>query len=200
MAISSYTALLGSVQTFLYNAGTINASAADVFTYAESILNMKLRCREMETTTDLSPTSGVFTLPTDYAWWKEVVELNTQRQPLIYIAKEKADKLYPTRPSGVPFHFSITGTSLRAYPTTSNDIELTYYQRLDLATDVTNWLLSRYPIVYLTACQMVAADLIKDQAEEAKAATKLQTFVEMLNDQDSANEWAHATMQLEQYI
>lgn len=199
MAISNYGELKTAVQTFLMGATPVSSSAEDIVLLAQSLFNTRLRCREMLTRTDLSPTSGEFTLPTDYLGYKRVVEKRTVRNPLDYISLEKADERYYDRPSGEGCYFTILGTTIRVYPTITNDIELTYYQRFSSfsAESDTDWLLTRYPHIYLCACQFVAADLIKDDAEYAKHSRSLATYVEMLNGQDDQNDFQSAEYQFE---
>lgn len=190
MAITNYGELKTKIADYMFDAGPIDTEAADIVTFAQGILNSRLRCREMVTTTDLSPTAGVFTLPTDYAMWRMVVEKASQRRPLEFLALEEAEEIFPDRPSGLGQYFTLYGSSLRVFPTISNDIELTYYQRLSaFANDAaTDWLLDRYPHIYLCAGQMVAAEFLKDDAEYAKHAQSLQTYIDMLHGQDDLAE------------
>ena len=202
MSLSTYGQLKTAIQNWQYNAGTLTAEAADLVTLAQGYINRRLRCRQMVTTTDLSPTSGVFTIPSNYLQVRSVVELDTYRRPLQYIAPEKADAFYPYRESGEGRHFTIVGSSLRVYPTVTNDIELTYYAALAAFTDDadTDWLLTRFPNLYLNAGQMYAAEFLKDDAEVSKQAVIVDQYIGMLNAEDDGAEWATGAYQAEGYV
>ena len=194
MAVGTYAELKATVKKWLMNNDAVDTSAEEIVILAQSYLNTVLRCREMVTTTDLTPSSGECTLPTDYAAFKRVVELNSFRNPLDYISPEASDICYPYRESGTPSDFTIWGDTLRAFPTTANDIELTYYRRLTaFATEgAYDWLLTRYPHVYVAACKMIAADLTKNDDDYAKSQTQLDDAIEKLNEQDDQNEMMSA--------
>lgn len=199
MAIANYGDLKTRIGDFMFDAGIVDTEAADIVTLSQAMLNVKLRCREMVTSTDLSPTSGVFTLPSDYAQWRMVVEKASQRRPLEFISMEEAEEIYPDRPSGLGVHFTITGSSLRVFPTIANDINFVYYARLGAFADddATDWLLTRYPHVYLCAGQMIAAEFIKDDAEYAKHAAALERYVDMIHAQDDLAEMASAGIHIQ---
>ena len=190
MAVGTYAELKATVKKWLMDNDAVDTSAEEIVIMAQSYLNTVLRCREMVTTTDLTPSSGEVTLPTDYAAFKKVVELNSFRNPLDYMAPEATDIRYPNRESGTPEHFTVWGDTLRAFPTTANDIELMYYQRLTaFATEgAYDWLLTRYPHVYVAACKMIAADLTKNDDDYTKSAQQLADAIEKLNEQDDQNE------------
>lgn len=199
MALSNYGELKSAIENWQYGAGTITANVADIVTLSQGYLNRRLRTRNMITQVSLSPTSGLFTLPSDYLQIRAVVEEDTYRRPLRYVAPEKADELYPTRPSGEGLYYTIIGSSIRVYPTISNDIELTYYAALGAFADdsATDWLLTKMPNLYLSAGQMFAAEFLKDDSEVAKQATIVDMYVSMLNAEDDGAELATASYMAE---
>lgn len=190
MALSNYGDLKTAIAKWMMDSGNVvdDAIASDCVALSQALFNTRLRCREMLTTTDLSPTSNVFTLPDDYAQWDRVVEKASPRRSLHQISAEQADARYPHRSSGLGECFTIVGSELTVFPLISNDIELTYYQRIAAFSSetATDWLLTRYPHVYLCAGQMYAADYLKDAAEYAKHAQSLSTYIDMLSGQDDA--------------
>lgn len=166
--------------------------------FAESYFNVKLRLRQMETTDDLTPTSNVCTLPSDYIEYKRVVEKASIRRKLAYITEDAADGLYPTRASGLACHFMIVGSSLTALPLSSNDIELTYYQKIPAlsASNTTNWLLLQHPNLYLHACLLYAGELHKDDGQITKESTFLKTYIDLLHAADNRGKFAYAGVTL----
>lgn len=208
MALSTYNDLIGAVETWTFGADTVGNNAADIVAMSVGLFNggyddglidvPPLRCRQQQTSTDLSDTGSTFTLPSDYAQYVTVTELASIRRPLSYIAYEEATEIYPDRPSGLGTVFTIVNDTMRVYPSVSNDVELVYYQKIELDTGTTtSWLLTNYPQVFLTACQMFAADLIKDDAEFAKHARRTAGFVNGLNNQDDLAQYANASLHIQ---
>ncbi len=123
MTITTYDDLKDKFteSTLNWMARTFSDDEADEFIdLAEADFNMSLRCREMEAVTDLSPTSNVYTLPTDYLEYKRVVEKASIRRRLDFITEDAVDALYPTRESGLSCNFTIIGGSLYVRGTLMN--------------------------------------------------------------------------------
>jgi hypothetical protein len=149
----------------------------------------------MITQSNITPTAGLFALPSDFLQPRHVAELSgTSRRPLRMITLEKADRLYPDRESGQGIWYAIIGSNIRVFPTITNQIELTYYARLGaFASDsATDWLLTKFPNLYLSAACMFGAEFIKDDAEVQKQASIVEMYVSMLNAEDDAAEMADA--------
>ena len=131
MAITSYSTLQSTVLAYFDAAGDTDMSG-QVQTFialAEERLNYgskggpvesePLRVREMEVSTDLTPSSGVCTLPDDYLEWRRVTALTSQRRTLKPAASNWIDWRYPTRGAGYPEYFVVEGSSLTVLPTTT---------------------------------------------------------------------------------
>lgn len=198
MAITTYSELKTAIQTWFRDRSDLATYADDIIDLAEGYFNLELRCREMEATTELTPTSNVCTLPSDYLEYKRVVEVASIRRALDYITEEAADGLYPTRASGLACHFMIVGNSLTALPLSANDIELTYYQQVPALSDeqTTNWLLTRSPNLYLHACLMYAAELVDDKDKMATEAALVDRFKGMLTGLDNRAKFANVGITL----
>ena len=198
MAIATYDDLKSAITTWFMGRTDVAEVADDMIDLTEGIINQTLRCREMETVTDLTPTSNVCTLPTDYLEYKRVVELASIRRPLEYITEVGADDLYPTRTAGLSCHFMIIGNNLTALPLSSNDIELTYYQQVPALSDsnTTNWLLTRSPNLYLHGCLMHAAEFVKNTEEGVKEATLFRSYIDMLMSLDNRSKFGSAGVTL----
>lgn len=189
MAITTATELRAAVLTWLADS-SLSDYADDFIVLAEGFLNRELRHRKMETIADLTPSSGVCTLPDDYLSYIRVVEKASPRRELKAISPQAVDQLYSTRPSGLSLHFSITGDSLRMFPVSANDIELTYIQKIpSLSENETNWLLDANPGLYLSACRMMALDFkneVDSPRMQAMTAMTRQHIDNMNNESDMA--------------
>lgn len=161
----------------------------DFVTLAESYLNREVRHYRMVTTTTLSPTANVCTLPSDYLHYLSVVEDTAVRRKLAYLTPDAVEMMYPTRESGVSCHFSIVGNQLTAYPLSENNIELTYRQKIQAlsASNTSNWLLQAAPDIYLRAAQLMAMEFVNETNTPRYQSTAilLRQHVDALNGQSS---------------
>lgn len=198
MALATYSDLKTSATEWYMGRTDLAAYADDFILMSEAFFNTTLRCREMETVATLTPTDGVCTLPDDYLEYTRVVEAVSPRRTLEFITADAADRLYPTRPSGVASHFTIIGSNLTALPLSSNDIELTYYATIPALSDsnTTNWLLAKLPNLYLHACMMHAAEFVKDDDQLAKETSVVNQYVGMLQKLDERGRFANAGVTL----
>lgn len=170
----------------------------DAVLMAEGYFNRRLRHRKMVTKEDLTPTSGVCSLPDDYLKYRRVVEKAALRRPLEHISDDGADELYPSRVSGPACHFAIIGDTLETYPLATNDIELTYYQEIPALSESnsSNWLLAKAPNLYLRATQVQLLTLINEM-ESARFVTTLRMaegMIDELNEEAEMAEYAGAVI------
>lgn len=198
MSIGTYAELKAAFPTWYMEKSDLSTIADDLIDLSEAYFNKVLRCRQMETSDDLTPTNNVCTLPSDYIEYKRVVELASRRRALEYIGEDAADLLYANRTSGLANHFMIVGSSLTALPLSSNDIELTYYQAIPALSDAntTNWLLTTMPNLYLHAGLMMAAEFYHDEAMLAKETALTARFVDILNEADNRGKFGNAGITL----
>ena len=183
-------------------AALLDIDRADLSTYAndyvrlaEAHFNRKIRHREMITSVDLTPTSNVCTIPSDYLHYIKVVEKGSIRRNLKFITTEASDELYPSRPAGVASHFTIIGNSLTAFPLSSNDIELTYRQKIPTLIDNDpNWLLTAMPNLYYRGIQLYALIGINetDTPRYRNCAQLVQIAIDELNDEAMLAEYYSA--------
>ena len=171
----------------------------DFVTFAEGHFNRRIRHRKMVTTATLSPTSNVYTLPTDYLYATRVVELRSIRRELNYVTPGYVDQAYPDRASGLPQDYTIIGSNLMVYPYTSNDVEITYYQKIPtLISNDPNWLLTECPQLYLRGIQVEALSFINetDTSRFQFIAQMTARLVEELNDQSEMALYANASIRV----
>lgn len=194
MAFSSYSDLKSAISNWFMGRSDLASNADDFIDLAEGHFNQVLRCREMETTASLTPVSNVCTLPTDYLEYKRVVEKASPRRPLKYITEDAADYLYPFRDSGLASNFTIVGNSLQAFPLSTNDIELVYYQKIPALSDsnTSNWLLARSPNLYLHTCLFYVSEFVKDNEEMVKEGALMGRFIDELQALDMRTKFANA--------
>lgn len=194
MTITSYLELKTAITNWFEDRSDLAAYADEFIDLAEAFFNLELRCREMEAVTDLVPASGVCVLPADYLEYRRVVEKASTRRSLSFIAPDAAEARYSSRNAGPACHFTIIGSGLHVFPQPSNNIELTYYQKVPALSgaNTSNWLLARLPNLYLHACLMYAAEFIRDDDKIALETQFVRTWATKLNELDARANYANA--------
>lgn len=157
MAITTFSELKTAVLAWAERTD-LTAYDDDFVTLADAqirrdLAGQSIRVRDMETTTDLTPTSGVVTLPTNFLAMKRVQARTSSPRRLEYKPQDWLDEAYPDGAEGDPSFYTVAGTSLSMFPLTDSDIRITYYAYPTALSDndPTNWLLTKYPDVYLFA-------------------------------------------------
>jgi hypothetical protein len=194
MAITTYGQLKSAIQSWMLDLSDVGSNVDDCITLGHAYIFTKLRVRKMVTRVTLTPTGGEYTLPTDFVQARRVTELTSPRRPLEYITPKAAEYLYPTRQSGLGFHFTTEGDKLLVFPYAGSDVELSYYAEAPAMSEEgdSNWLLLKFPALYLAAGQMYAADFLKEDGEVTKQATIADTYIDLLNSQHLAEEYQSA--------
>ena len=169
MAITTYAELQTAVGNWLDHA-LFTARIPEFIVLFESTANRKLRVRQMETSTNLTPSSGSATLPTDYLSWRRVTWTGSERVELQYVHPSYLQAAYPTSPSDTPRIFTIEGSTLKVRPVDATALEFDYFQKVPALTDVatTNWLLTAHPDLYLFG-SLVEAEMFGVNDERAAA-------------------------------
>lgn len=199
MTISTYSELQTAAADWL-SRSDLTSFIPDAIMLFEDYANKKLRHRKMVATTDLAPASGVCTLPDDYLEHIRVVEKASIRRELSYITPQYADQRYPDRTGGLASQFTIVGSSLRMFPVSSNDHELTYYQKIPALTDAntTNWLLTEAPHLYLRGTQFMLLTVMDemDTPRFTAIADLTRTMTDQLNEQNEMALYSRAPMHI----
>jgi hypothetical protein len=143
----------------------------DFITLFEAAAARKLRVRPMETTTQLTPTSGVASLPTDYLGWRSVVWTGDPNVVLEYVHPSYLEALWPTAPAGTPHQFTIYGSQLSVLPSDDTPIQLDYFAKNSALSSSLNNLYTNHPDAYFFGSLVEAYTFVKDyeQAQIWKA-------------------------------
>jgi hypothetical protein len=157
---------------------------------AEARFNREIRCREQITTDTLTFASGSAALPTDIA---EIIGLF-----------DTAGREYTAQPvqivqDGTVYSFyAVDGANILA-PGIEGSAELIYYATIPtLTTSMTtsNWLLARYPGVYLYGVGLEAAKYRKSVELATAAAAFLKQEMDDLTSDDARSRYARAAVRV----
>jgi hypothetical protein len=169
MAITTYAELQDAIASWLAR-DELTAYIPDFITLFEAAAARRLKVRLQESTTTLTPSSGVATVPSDYLGHRRVTWTGEPIQELSYVTPPLYAG-YLNSGSGIPTVFTIEGSSLRVAP--SNDTALTfdYYARTAAVSGTLNWLFTNHPDAYLfgSLCEANAFNKAVDPAGLWKA-------------------------------
>lgn len=154
----------------------LSGNVEEFIALAERRINAALRVSPATTT--LSATSGTVALPADCAGIRGLW-LNTPRRMLSLVPLDVLLRAY-SGDSGTPEAYTVEGTNLLLgpEPSTTTTLNLSYWQGLDAlnSTNTTNWLLTAYPDLYLSACLVELYLYIADEQAtlwEQRTAAKI---------------------------
>ena len=184
MTIASYSDLQTATASWIARSD-LTSTIPDFVTLFETEANRKLRVRQMMLTQSTTPSSGQFSLPSDYLTWVKVTWTGSPKRELQYIHPSQLAEEYATSPSGMPVKFSVLGSTdglgvVKIMPTDISAIDFTYYQKITaLSTSNTaNWLLTAHPDVYLAGSLTEANVFVKDYDTAALWKTRRDALLE----------------------
>ena len=174
------------------HAGNRNLSdVMDRFTLmAEAWLNQKLRAREQMTDATITFTNGVAPVPADFL---EMISL-FDPQGCALVAGSIADTKWPNSQYR---RYAIDGSTVLMYGLNGDSRNISYYQSLPTLTtssSTTNWLLTKYPHVYLYAVGMEAAKFLRDANLSQATSTLLTAALADMKVDDDRARWSNATV------
>lgn len=170
MALASYSDLQAQIANWLAR-DDLTTYIPDFITLFEAAAARKLKVRPQETTTTLTPSSGVATLPTDYLGHRRVTWSGSPVHELDYLPPPVWANYYADSSAGVPTIFTIEGSSLKVKPLSDTALTFTYSQKTAALSGTLNWLYTNHPDAYLfgSLCEANAFDKAVDAAGLWKA-------------------------------
>src|SRR5215467_336640 len=105
MSITTYAELQTAIGNWLDHS-LFTARIPEFIALFEAAANRRLRVRQQEVTTTLTPSSGAVALPSDYLSWRRVTWTGSARGELQYVHPSYLQAAYPTSPSDTPRIFT----------------------------------------------------------------------------------------------
>jgi hypothetical protein len=167
MSITTYSELKTAVESWLDHT-LFTARVPEFIALFEATANRRLRVREQEATTSLSPSSGAVVLPADYLAWRRVTWAGPPRVELEYVHTSYLQAAYATLAQDIPRVFTIEGSTLKVRPIDNGDLQFDYFQKIPPLSDgaPTNWLIAAHPDLYLFGA-LVEAEMFGVNDERA---------------------------------
>ena len=118
----------------------------------------------MENRVTASVSSEYASLPTDFLAMRNFQLNSSPRVRLEYATPEYIDAQYPDARTGQPRFYSLVGGEIQFAPIPDGTYtaEMDYYAKLDLATDLVNWVLTNAPRTYYYGTLAEVARIMKD--------------------------------------
>lgn len=188
MTISSYSDLQSAAANWMARTD-LTSRIVEFITLTEAELNRKVRTRQMMVTQTTTPSSGQFSLPSDYLSW--VYVRNTASgliNDLEYVHPTQFANEYPNNASSTPRVFTVQGTTdnvgvVKFTPTDSTSIDFTYYSKISAlsTSNTSNWLLTAHPDVYLAGTLTEGYAYTKDYDQAAIWKTRRDALIDEIN-------------------
>ena len=163
MALTNYTTLQAALESALHRSD-LDAPIVDFVTLAEDKLNKRLRLRAMENRVTSSVSTEYVALPTGFLSIRNVQINSDPKVRLEYVTPDFIDFNYPDDTTGKPIFYTIVGGEIQLAPPpdTTYTMEMSYFKKLDIATDSTNWVLTNAPRLYYYGSLLEAAAYLKN--------------------------------------
>ncbi|MBA2412580.1 MAG: hypothetical protein H0V63_07105 [Burkholderiaceae bacterium] len=190
MALSTYAELQTSVATFMRRSD-LTTLIPDYIALAEAEINRRVRVRAAMDTTTLSLAAAGYSVALP-AGFLEEIELNyvdgtysLMRAPWAVIDASRVT----AQVTGRPGQYGVTDSTIEFdfVADAAYSLKLRYYKRWSLATDLTNWLLTNHPDVYLFGAIHEAALHLVDADVATFAKAKRDAALESLLLSDGRN-------------
>lgn len=191
MALTNYTDLQTSVANFLHRSD-LAAIIPDLIQLAEVKLYKDIDAKLQDTIVQLSANTGVetVTLPSDFINMRSVVLLSTPSNTLDYYAPDAYYTAKPWSAAGQPSIYTIINNTLylQDIPDSNYALKVVYRAQVpSLITNNTNWLMTKFPNVYLYGTLCEAAPYMVNDERLPMWSAKYQEAIQTVNQQDWAN-------------
>src|SRR3990167_881142 len=189
MSLTTYANLQAAVISTLHRADLATA-VPDFVTLAEDKLNKRLRLRNMRTRATSSISSEYVALPTGFLAAANFQINTTPRVRLEYASPEWLDIKYPdASDTGKPAFWTFVGGEIQLAPVPDGTytLEMDYYKKLDLATDLNNWLLTNSPRCYYYGTLMEASAYLVNDKRVSLWSTLLENAIKELETADASD-------------
>lgn len=170
MALATYSDLKQAIQDWKARSD-LATKADDFIDLAEAFFNVKLRQLQMEKQDTLATTANepLVILPTDYLGMINL-SLSDDPAPLDMVSLKYIDDRFQVAQASRPRYYAlqydegVAKVKLAPEPDSVYTLNINYFYGIEPLSDsnTTNWLLTKYPNLYLSACLYEACKYLLD--------------------------------------
>lgn len=189
MAFDTFANLKASIANWLMR-DDLTGAIPDFISLAEARIAANLRVAQMETVATATLANGAVQLPDDWIEARQINGIGSYDRPLAEVSPGYAGSMYSGVSAGNPRSYTIVGNTLTTYPSGGTaTVTMTYYAKPPALSDAqpTNWLLMKWPNLYLYGALMESAPFLVD---DGRFQVWGSMFQQALADAQSADERA----------
>jgi hypothetical protein len=197
MAITTNAELIAAVASWDHRTGNAayEALIPDFIALCEADLQARCKLLEFETSSTVTITAGVGTLPTGFVAMRSVYWDGDPDRPLSYLTPEQFDALRGSD-SGDGHYYTISGSTIRTTPMGAGSVVTTHSARLTALASGVNAILTNFPDAYLYGSLYQAALWRVDDPAGQKWLALFNKAVDRINDNNEQRKYAGAPLQV----
>lgn len=194
-AINSYNDLVIEVRDLMDDVDYPQTAIDRALRKAEAEFNRTLRTPDMETRSVITVASELTQLPSDFLELRYIFSEGSPDTPLKSMSPAGMLSTY-SGVTGTPEAYTIEAGNLRIGPVGNATVEMVYYRPLPPLSDaqVSNWLLSKHPDLYVAAVMFHLAGRERDTAAQAERAQEMLTLIDRVNGAAQRMRWGAAPL------
>jgi hypothetical protein len=187
--ITDYSSLQTAVGNWLHRTD-LTGVIPDLIALGEQRMNSDIVARDMDTTVTLTTVAGnpLIATPSDVLESVRMTIQTTPNRTLNYLAPEAIKNQFSSIDTGAPEAYTVLGNNFEfaPVPDSAYSIEYIYRQRIPAlsVSTTTNWLLTKWPYVYLYAALVESAPYLGQDQRIAVWEGKYQDLVDNINKID----------------
>lgn len=189
--ITDLPTLITEVKSWINDSGTTDDTVKGWIQMFESRAQRVLAKLDNEVTVTSVPSSELDPLPSMYNGLREAYVVGSPKRPLTLVTPAELTTYGDLTGEGL--FFSIEAGNFRFNPSISGStLSVTYFKGLTELTDgsPTNYLITKYPDVYLAGTLSVAQKFLRDDIDAQQFKNIVDEWFEEMGDQDLRKKWA----------
>ena len=187
MSLTNYTDLTTSIASWLKRSD-LTANIPDFINMAESYMNDDLRLRSMIAEADITPSQVNTYVDLPDGFIEAIAFVDDQGYKLEQIHHDQLQRVGLYRLREKPEFYSVTSKiNFNRVATSALTYVMTYYKGLDLATDSTNAVMTKYPNLYLYGSLIQAEPFLKNDKRMTTWHSLYEKAMKKANNRDATS-------------
>jgi len=204
MSLDSYTAIVASIKSWAQRDNLAASDYDDFLRMTETHMDTALRLQSMSQRSYTNTVAGqaLYAMPADARGIRNIeVEYQNRRYALQYMSPEVLDEKFGGMISGgCPVAYSITGLDfeLQPVPAGALPLRILYYRMIPAlsGTNPTNWVVDRYPQLYLYGGLHFLSEFIRDDEASKYWGERFGNALSAASGADQEDRWSGATPEM----
>jgi hypothetical protein len=194
MSISSYSELQTALTNYTHRAD-LTSRIPEFIQMGEADLNARLRTKDQEDTasSSMSTSTNTLALPAGFLEAQRL-EYTSDLEEITFVA---SPLLIADTGTGQPGFYTIRDSNMvfEVTPNSAYAVKLYYRKKYDIATDLTNWLLTNYPNLYLYSAMVHAMLYIANDSRASAFRVYLDNEIELVKRSEARKRSSGGVMQ-----